>query len=399
MKKVKLLIAIIITIIIISAFSLGILIPKLKKQIQEKENLNYNDMLNIQKEDTDVAYMILERCIKNYIQYNIQEDERIKEILEEDTNFEKFDTPYYLKINSVYKVERMDDITYFIEALINETKTYFLINVDYISDTFNIRKINEQEFKDAKNDKVNNKYRKSIRIIKTDRNTIKTEPFPTEIIMNNYYTTYINMAINKPEIAFNMLDEEYKLKKFNNDISKYMEYIKSNQTEIENYTITNVEGSKKENYTEYKVKDAYNTSYIIKEYYYTNFKISLNDNSIESTEQIDQYNKLSNKEKATYNIEKVFSKINEKEYKQIYNFLDETFKNNNFKELQQFETYINQNFFENNVLGKISIQEQGKNYIVTVPYKESNSTAAEKRKKTFIIRLLEGTDFTMSFEI
>lgn len=399
MKNLKVLIFIITIIIIILLITLVILIPKLEDQIEEEENLNYGDMLDIQKEeDTDKAYIILESCIDKYLQYNIQENENIKEILEEYTTFEKFDKEYYLKINSVYKIERMDDITYFVETLLNNKETYFLINVDYVNDTFNIRGIYEQEFKNAQNNNVNEKYKTSIRIAKNNENSISRKTPSTETIMNKYYQTYKKMAIYNKEVAFDMLDAEYKLKKFDNNIEKYKEYIENNQDRIESFEITNVEANKNNDYIEYKISDAYNTSYIIKEYYYTNYKIILDNYTIEDKEQIEEYNKLDNKEKAIYNIEKVFSMLNNKEYNSVYNLLDETFKNNNFPQLEQFKLYVQQTFFDNNILGNITIEEQGENYVITVPYKDGISTAAEKRKKNFVVRIMEDKNFTLSFE-
>ena len=51
------------------------------------------------------------------------------------------------------------------------------------------------------------------------------------------------------------------------------------------------------------------------------------------------------------------------------------------------------------MLGQITIEAQGINYIVKVPYKDGTSSAAEKRTKVFVMRLLEGVDFEISFQI
>lgn len=400
MKKLKILMFIITIITIILTIALIILIPKLKNQIIEAENSNYGDMLYIQKEEIDKVYIILGNCIEKYLQYNIQEDENINEILEEYASFEKFDTNYYLKINSVYKIERMDDITYFIETLVNDQKTYFLVNVDYINDTFNIRRIYEQEFKKAQNNQINEKYKKSIRIEKNSKNAISRNTPSLQTIMYKYYETYKKMSVSNPIIAFNILDREYRAKKFDNDIEKYKEYIENNQNSIKDFNLSEIEiVQNNDDYSEYKIKDAYDVSYIIKEYYYTNFTIILDDYTIENSEQIEKYNNLNNEEKVVYNIKKVFSMLDNKEYDKVYNLLDGTFKERNFGELEQFKIYAKENFFDYNVLGNIKIKKQGKNYIATVPYKDGISTAAERKKKSFMVKLLDDANFIISFEI
>lgn len=400
MKNFKILVIIITLIIIIILIALFILIPKLEKQVEENENLDYGDVLTIQQENTYKGYQISSECIEKYIKYNIEKNmEALENILEnEEDETQKLDEIYYLKISYIYKIERMNDTTYFVESLINNNENYFIINVDYINNTFNIRKTNEIEFNNSKDDKVNEKYKQNITINKNEYNQINTADLDNDELISKYYYNYIDLALNKPEVAFEILDKDYKMKKFGNDLQKYQQYIENNRNKIFDSTIVEITANSKENYTEFIIQDTFNNCYTIKEYNYTDFTIILDDYTL-NTDETEKYIALDSKDKVLYNINIIFKHINNKEYEEVYNKLDEKFKNTNFPTLEQFKNYANETFFDNNVLGNITVEEQGQNYIINVPYKEGTSSVAEKRKKSFVMRLLEDTDFVMSFEI
>ena len=112
----------------------------------------------------------------------------------------------------------------------------------------------------------------------------------------------------------------------------------------------------------------------------------------------EKYNSSSNENKVAMNVEKIESAINNRDYKFIYNKLDETFKNNNFKSLDEFAEYINKNFFDNNNLEYESISNEGNVYIYTIKLTDVNNEENTKTM-TIIMKLKEGTDFVMSFSI
>ena len=60
---------------------------------------------------------------------------------------------------------------------------------------------------------------------------------------------------------------------------------------------------------------------------------------------------------------------------------------------------MKETFFENNIVGRIEVKQEGNIFILNVPYKESLSTAAEDMEKTFMMKLTEGMNFELSFEI
>ncbi len=91
--------------------------------------------------------------------------------------------------------------------------------------------------------------------------------------------------------------------------------------------------------------------------------------------------------------------INVKDYQTVYNYLNEDFKNTNFPSIEKFTAYMQNTFFDNNIVGNISMKEEGGNYILEVPYKESLSSAAEERSKSFVMRLGSGMNFEISFNV
>lgn len=401
MKKMKMLIILLIILIIIIALSIIILLPKL--QDEEIKNLDSEvlneDILDIREETSYKGYIIIEKCIENYIEYsNESTTEKLASILEKAEEKEKFDEVYYLKIEQIYKIERINDTTYFVETTLDDKSKYFVINVDYITKSYNIRKSTQTEFKNAKDNKVDNEYLKSIEIKSNNYNKIEDEDLSNEQIMSTYFYNYLQLELAKPEVAFTILEKSYKSQKFNNDINKYKEYIESNKEKIADNAIVESSVKASDNNKQYTIVDTYGKTYIIKEYNYTDYTVEIQEDNKENEEYLNKYLALSPKEKVEENIKRVYQLIDDKEYESVYNLLDSQFKSANFGTLEQFENYAKETFFDYNVLGKISIEEQGQNYVINVPYKDGYSSVAEKREKNFVMRLQENTDFILSFE-
>lgn len=397
MKNMKVLIGIIIVVIVIVLILLLSLLPKIRYIEEEMENLNYGDATKIGQENTYLAQYILGEAIQDYIQYNLDLDKnKLRSVLEEKQNveLEEFDSLYYLKINSIYKMERMNDTTYFVYTTIDNENVYFVINVDYITNAYNIRKTDKSEFENAQENNIKEKYKSSIEISKNEYNTIKKEMPTSQFIINKYFYNYIELQLEKPEIAFTILEKSYKSRMFDNNVENYKQYINNNKEKLLNIAVIESDMIVNENSTKYTITDTYNKTYIITEYNYTDYTIEIQETTIEDEE----YMTLKSEEKVEENIKNVYKLLNDKDYESVYNVLDSEFKNINFSTLEEFKTYAEEKFFDYNVLGNITIQEQGQNYVITVPYKDGNSSIAEKRKIKFIMRLQENTDFIISFE-
>ena len=401
MKKMKILIILLIILIIITTLSIVILLPKLKdEEIRNLDSeVSNEDILDIREETSYKGYVIIQKCIENYIEYsNESNEEKLAAILEKEEKTEKFDEVYYLKIEQIYKIERINDTTYFVETTLDDKNVYFVINVDYITKSYNIRKSTETEYKNAKENNVDTKYLQSIEIKSNDYNKIEDKDLSNEQVMSKYFYNYLQLELTKPEVAFTILEKGYKSQKFGNDINKYKEYIENNKEKLSDTAIVESSVKASDNSTQYTIVDTYGKTYIIKEYKYTDYTIEIQEDNKENEEYLNKYLALSPTEKVEENIKRVYQLIDDKEYESVYNLLDSQFKSSNFATLEQFENYAKETFFEYNVLGKITIQEQGQNYVINVPYKDGYSSVAEKREKNFVMRLQENTDFILSFE-
>ena len=130
-----------------------------------------------------------------------------------------------------------------------------------------------------------------------------------------------------------------------------------------------------------------------------NYTVQLDDYTIENKELVEEYNKLRQVDKGAKNVEKFFEMINMKDYQNAYTKLDNTFKNNNFATLQKFEEFIKQqtyNYNSINIESYAMIDSDLYTYTVKIRNVENSN---EQRTYKLIIKLLEGTDFKMSFEI
>ena len=408
MKKNRSLIIVLIILtilIIIVTLLILILLPKLREE--EFKNIDaevsYEDILDIQEEKTYKAYTILSQCIEKYINYNISKDSyKINLICEEESNEKimEIENPYYLKIEAVYKIERVNDTTYFTKAMLNNKDVYFLVNVDYENTTFNIRQSNKKEFQNAMNNIVDGKYKKSIIINSNEENKIETKDLSNYIIASNYFDIYKNLAIEKTDIAYELINEETKQTKFSNNIDNYKSYIERNKENIEDASLVSlISVETQENKKTYTVQDSNGNQYVIEEYLYTNFNISIKDSTQYSQDEIEKYAKMDYKQKLKFNVDKIFSWLNNKEYEVLYSKLNSQFKNTNFNTLEKFQNYIQDKFFDYNYLGTVSMQQQGNTYILRAPYKSGASVAAEEREVTIIMRLENDMNFSFSIAL
>ena len=128
-----------------------------------------------------------------------------------------------------------------------------------------------------------------------------------------------------------------------------------------------------------------------------NFAVILDTYTIDLPEFTEKYTKASDEEKVLLNIQKCFTAINDKDYRYVYNKLDNTFKANNFKTLADFEKYINANFFEKNKISASNARKQSEVYLYDI--KISNIDGTSSITKTFVMQLKENTDFVMSFGV
>ena len=121
--------------------------------------------------------------------------------------------------------------------------------------------------------------------------------------------------------------------------------------------------------------------------------------TVDLPEFVEKYNKETDANKVLMNLEKVKGALNTKDYAYVYNKLDETFRKNKFPTRQSFEEYINKNLYSINNFEYNSVVKNGNVYITTAGINDSTGKQNAFKSITFIAKLLEGTDFVMSFSM
>jgi hypothetical protein len=351
----------------------------------------------------------------------IEEDEAMQAFLEEGINImnnmldsqykEKMNTTdesiikianrysdYDCIINKIYVCDIDINIDIFIvDAYLGEKELNVIIKTDSETNTFSIFLEDFiEKYNYDKNMKIEDINIENTSIEQNEYNQFKYKNATDKLMAQHYLKNYINMLKYQTEMAYELLEQEYKNAKFStyNDFEKFVNTKEISSTAMKEYEIIN-----NEDHNLYICKDEYGYIYIFKVNDLMNYTVQLDDYTIQYEELIEKYKNMSDLDKCANNVNKFFEMVNMKDYNSIYNMLDSDFKSANFSTLESFENYAKETFFDYNVLGSMTIAEQGKNYVITVNYKNGYSSVAEKKVINIVMRLKEETDFVFSFSI
>ena len=112
------------------------------------------------------------------------------------------------------------------------------------------------------------------------------------------------------------------------------------------------------------------------------------------------YDKLSDANKVSVNIEKFIKMLNLKDYESAYKLLDSNFKKNNYPSIEAFKKYVEKNLFDYSKITTVNNSNKTGNYYITsLDLEDGESENIRKKQITIIMQLLEGTDFVMSFSM
>lgn len=238
--------------------------------------------------------------------------------------------------------------------------------------------------------------KQSGQINKNNHNDFTIQAVTEEKLLSKYLEDYQYNAINHIEDAYNSLDKEYREKRFDN-LKKYEEYLNDRQEIIKNIKLSKYQINKYENYEQYICIDLNDNYYIFNKFSNMKYSILLDTYTTNLPQFIERYNTASEGEKVGLNIEKFINALNEKDYQFSYNVLDETFKANNMPNLNEFENYVRNNFFEKNSIEHLSAEREGDYIIYKTRLTDKNLRNQDIKNFTIIMKLLENTDFVMSF--
>lgn len=400
-KTILILICAMVIVISIIIVSLMLLIHLNKGiEIEEAEDMVLLDSEEVTNKTT---FYRVNNCITQYINYiKLGNKEAYLQINDKEINDLEYKDIRVFQSEEMYSIDKTHNITIFAKGNLyfdnKKEEKYYVVNVDYNNNAFKIEDSNLEEYTNAKNNQIKLIHEGENSVEKGQYNTIPSDIINDLSILKIYFDDYKFKAIYYPEEAFTLIDATYKKEKFHNNLEEYKTYIQNNKDTLQDANIVKHGVTKESGVTKYTFTDNFGNYYELIETGIYEYTITLDNYTVQSNEQIQKYNRLTDEQKALSNMDKVMKLIDEKDYQTIYGYLNQDFKNTNFPTIERFTTYMQENFFENNIVGKIGVKQEGNIFVLNVPYKESLSTAAEDFEKTFMMKLTEGMNFELSFE-
>ena len=358
--------------------------------------------------DSQSQYYSIIACLENY--YNnilegnnqklydilavkyIEDNEITQENVIGKSNVENLVNANY-NINEMYKQETDNIYKYYINGYLRDTNinTYFIVFVDMNNATYSIYPIDKEYYN---NIVMGKESIDSEQIQENENNLYTVVTVKDETTAQRLLEDYQYLLENNIQLSYEKLDSEYRQAKFSNlqEYSQYINNIGIKQTKIAQYQKT-----KKDGYTQYVILDEKGKYYVFKETSVMNYTVLLDIYTVELPELVEGYNSKNESEKVQYNLQLWFYSINDGDYKYAYNKLDQTYRNNNFPTQADFENYMKTTFYSQNKLGYTSYEKNGDLYIYKMVITNADNET-QTIEKQFVVKLLEGTDFVMSFE-
>lgn len=281
----------------------------------------------------------------------------------------------------------------------NIKNCYYIVRIDVDNMTFEIEELSEKE-----NSNINKiDLRTELTEIENNgNNNMEYTTIKNEEMCRLYYNEFLKLELEKTDEAYKVIDEQYRNERFSS-YDKYKEYVDLCKEQIQTGAISKYSVDYKDDYTEYVIVDNYNNYYTLKETSIMNYTIILDNYTIKTDDYREKYKELEDTNKVQANSYIFLQMINSKDYEHAYQLLDETFKQNNFNTLEKFKQYVNTNFFNYNLNSSISseksLEQQGEYYVYKTVIRNNSGSAAESKQLTIVMKLLEDTNFTMSFSI
>ena len=238
-----------------------------------------------------------------------------------------------------------------------------------------------------------------------DVNSFMTTSISDERMAKKYYSDFTYKMLYMPEKAYEQLDKEYREKRFGN-YDNFLSYVNDIAGVIAGETFGRYLVDEQEGYTLYTAAGQDTSDprrYYFRETSVMQYVAYLDDYTLVSTEEQQQYANMSEGEKVQYDLAKFISMVEQRDYLQSYNLLDENFKNSNFPTINDFKDYIKNQYYSDNYLNNYEKvgEENGflKYQLVLSNNASENLIEEDSITKTFYIQLGEGMDFKIRFDM
>lgn len=415
MKKIKLLIALLV-IITIGLFIVLIILGVLNDQNTNNKinvvnvNNNYtnvnNTMTDVEPESTELTFntSIYEENSNSGL-YSVSKNiNKYFNYIKEGNNIaieELGGNSIYLITNNVKYVVKQAYVTqnqymskyytYGILTIANGNYTaktqeiYMILYLTAENKGYKLQTISKEEYLNRKALEQND----TIQILEGTYNKFEYEYIDNVKQMEIYLEDYSFQIFNNTENSYNLLNTEYREKRFNN-LQKFVQFLNEKQGQLHNIKISQYTVDEEDQNKIYKGTDQYGNYYEIIEKSYMNYEIILDNYTM-----LD-YSNDSDENKIRLSAEKFILMLNSADYTNAYNLLEPNFKQINFPTEQDFINYVKNNFYVRNIVASKDLIEDG---ICTITIKDSISTQANKMQKQFKIIMGEGMSFTIEFNI
>lgn len=221
-------------------------------------------------------------------------------------------------------------------------------------------------------------------------NIYEYEHIDTAKQMEIYLEDYTFQIFNNTENAYELLNQEYRNKRFGN-INEFVRFLNEKLNQFINIEIIQLNVEKNnDGYTIYEGTDKYGNYYQIMVTSYMEYTIILDNYTMED------YSNENDETRIKKSVEKFILMLNSADYSNAYNLLEPSFRLNCFPTEQDFINYVKTNWFERNIVASKEINEEG---ICTVIIKQTLSTNSNKMQKQFKVNIGEGMDFTIEFNV
>lgn len=214
-------------------------------------------------------------------------------------------------------------------------------------------------------------------------------------IADKYFTYFSTLESKSPEEAYNLLNSDYRKIRFGDSIDKYKTYLSEinlDKVYADKYTV-----DVKDDETDYAVEDQNGFVYIIAEKTPLDISLRLDTYTIMSDNFKKAYDGGANEYRTSLDVDKWMMMIQNKDFENAYNLLDETFRTNNFGNVDKFKEYVN-NKYSTSLQYKIGEAKQYNDSVYTQTVtvtKEDGSTV----NANFVVQILDNRQFVLSFEI
>lgn len=372
----------------------------------------YADILNTENssyygrnENNEYVKLIEDNEIKNRIYELLSKDFINKNKISVADIYKYVDTFKEKKTTTVLEIYKKTEdganvMSYVVSAIATSTddkrnsdEMYLIINLDYKNTTFSVEPLNSLEELERIEIEENQDY-----IEQNNNNKYYETEITKETIAKEYFSTYKNIMLARPDIAYDCLNQEYKEKRFST-LDSFKNYIDKNEDMIKRIRIEGYETNTYEQSNEYICEDQFGNIYIFNEKQTLDYDVILDLYTIELPQFIEKYDSCNVQERVVLNIEKIKQALNSGDYRYVYSKLADSFKNNKYKTEQEFENYIKGALYNNIDIEYKNFSNEGETYIYDVEIKNLENEEDTIINMQIIMQLKEDRDFVMSFSI